>query len=392
MGRSFTNYPRGSMQRRDRLMNTLRGQPVDRPAVSFYEINGLDERADYPDPFNIYSHPSWAPLIELAREQTDRIVMRSVPLRDAMPDPLTELTTTETWYVEGTRYTRRTIRHGRHVFIAIDRRDPDVNTTWRIEHFLKGPDDLRAWLELPDPAFGGEPDTSGVLAAEAALGDSGIVMIDTADPMCVAADLFSMGDYTVAAATEPALFHRLLERYARLFWPKTEAIAAALPGRLWRIYGPEYASVPYLNPRFFREYVVRYDTPMVQAIQRHGGFARLHCHGRLKAILNDIASTGCVGLDPIEPPPQGDVELRYVREKYGDQMVLFGNLEASDLENLPTPEFEGRIRRAISEGTAGNGRGFVLMASSCPYGRVLSPPALANYRKMVEVVEEMRNE
>ena len=69
MGRSFTNYPRGPMQRRDRLMNTLRGQPVDRPAVSFYEINGLDERADDPDPFNIYSHPSWAPLIELARSR-----------------------------------------------------------------------------------------------------------------------------------------------------------------------------------------------------------------------------------------------------------------------------------------------------------------------------------
>ena len=64
-------------------------------------------------------------------------------------------------------------------------------------------------------------------------------------------------------------------------------------------------------------------------------------------------STGCVGLDPIEPPPQGDVELRYVREKYGEQMVLFGNLEASDLENLPTPEFEGRIRRAISRGHRG---------------------------------------
>ncbi len=350
------------MQRRDRLMNTLRGQPVDRPAVSFYEINGLDEKPDSADPFNIYSHPSWAPLIELAREQTDRIVMRSVPLRPppADPaghpagDPLAELTTTEMWYEDGTRYTRRTIRHGRRIFTAVDRRDPDVNTTWRIEHFLKGPEDLRAWLELPEPLqVNGEPDTSGVLAAEA------------------------------------ALFHRLLERYARILWPKTEAVAAALPGRLWRIYGPEYASVPYLNPRFFREYVVRYDTPMVQAIQRHGGFARLHCHGRLKAILDDIAATGCVGLDPIEPPPQGDVELRYVREKYGEQMVLFGNLEASDLENLPTPEFEGRIRRAIAEGAAGRGRGFVLMPSACPYGRVLSPLALANYRKIVEVVEAL---
>ncbi len=41
------------MTRRERLMATLRGDPVDRPAVSFYEINGLDENPDNPDPFNI---------------------------------------------------------------------------------------------------------------------------------------------------------------------------------------------------------------------------------------------------------------------------------------------------------------------------------------------------
>lgn len=373
-------------------MRTLQGRPVDRPPVSFYEINGLDERPDDPDPFNIYTHPSWAPLIELAAARSDRIVMRSVPMCGGPPDPLAGLTTVETWFEDGARYTRRTIRCSHHLFTATDRRDPDVNTVWRVEHFLKGPDDLRAWLELPAPQFGGEPNLTGVLTAEAALGDGGIVMIDTADPLCLAADLFAMADYTVAAATEPALFHRLLERFAAVLWPKTEAVAAAAPGRLWRIYGPEYASVPYLHPRFFREYVVRYDTPMVRAIQRHGGFARLHCHGRLKAILDDIAATGCDGLDPIEPPPQGDVELRYVRERYGRQMVLFGNLEASDIENLPTPEFEVKIRRAIAEGTAGQGRGFVLMPSSCPYGRVLSPLALANYRKMVEVAEEYHDE
>jgi len=376
------------MNRRERLMRTLAGQPVDRPPVSFYEINGLDERADDGDPFNIYAHPSWMPLIELAREKSDRIVMRSVPMHAASPDPLAALTTIETWLEEGARYTRRTIRAGRRVFTSVDRRDPDVNTVWRVEHFLKGPDDLRAWLELPAPVCDGRPETSGVLSAEEALGDSGIVMIDTPDPLCLAADLFSMADYTVVATTEPALFHRLLERFAAVLWPKTEAVAAALPGRLWRIYGPEYAAVPYLHPRFFREYVVRYDTPIVRAIQRTGGYARLHSHGRLKAVLDDIAATGCDGLDPIEPPPQGDVELREVCEKYGAQMVLFGNLEASDIENLPTSEFELKVRRALAEGTAGRGRGFVLMPSSCPYGRVLSRLALANYRRMVEIVEE----
>jgi uroporphyrinogen-III decarboxylase len=132
---------------------------------------------------------------------------------------------------------------------------------------------------------------------------------------------------------------------------------------------------------------VRYDEPMVKAIQRYGGFARIHSHGRLKLILDDIASTGCDGLDPIEPPPQGDMRLAEVRERYGQQMVLFGNLEASDIENLPAEEFREKVLCALDEGTRGSGRGFVLLPSSCPYGRVLSGQALQNYQIMVEVVD-----
>lgn len=376
------------MNRRARLIATLRGEPVDRPAVCFYELNGLDERPEDDDPFNIYTHPSWAPLIELTRERTDRIVMRSVPFRGVL-DPVDELTQTETWFENGSRYERRGVRCGGRRLTATTRRDPDVNTIWQIEHLLKDVDDLRAYLELPLAEQHGEPDCAGVLEAEGMLGDTGIVMIDTADPLCLAAGLFDMATYTVIAATEQRLFHRLLERFAAAVQPKTEAIARALPGRLWRIYGPEYASPPYLRPRLFREYVVRYDRPMVQAIQRHGGFARLHSHGRLRLILDDIASTGCDGLDPIEPPPQGDMALAEVRERYGQQMVLFGNLEASDIEILAADEFAGRVQRALVEGTHGTGRGFVLMPSSVPYGRVLPDQALKNFQAMVKAVERI---
>ncbi len=375
------------MNRRDRLMATLHGEPVDRPAVSFYEINGLDEQPGDPDPYNIYTHPSWKPLIDLAREKTDRIVMRNVPFLDTPPDPWAEITKIETWVDGGSLYRKRTLRFGKRELREITRRDPDVNTVWQIEPLFKGPADAELFLTLPAPQPGSRPDPGGVLAAEQALGDSGIVMIDTPDPLCIAASLFEMGEYTVVASTRPDLFHRLLEWFAAALLPQTEAIARALPGRLWRIYGPEYASAPYLHPSQFRDYAVRYDAPMVASIQRYGGFARIHSHGRLRAILDDIVSTGCTGLDPIEPPPQGDVELGYVRQKYGRQIVLFGNLELSDIEGLPVEEFAGKVRRALQEGTQGQGRGFVLMPSSCPYGRVLAARTLRNYEKMIELVE-----
>jgi hypothetical protein len=375
------------MNRRQRLMASIRGETVDRPPVSFYEINGLDEKPEDSDAFNIFNHPSWLPLIELAREQSDRIVMRAVPFAWAEPDPLEEHSTIESWQDEqGRLFQRRSIRTGKRLLTSLTRRDPEVNTVWTIEHLLKQVEDVKAFLEIPLPGLAGQPDPSGVLEAEQALGESGIVMIDTSDPLCEAAQLFPMADYTVMALSEPRLFHRLLERFAVRLQARTEATARALPGRLWRIYGPEYASPPYLPPKLFGEYVTRYDQPMVESIQRWGGYARIHSHGRLRQILDDIVATGCDGLDPIEPPPQGDVALSYVRQHYGKQLTLFGNLEASDIENLPTEEFRKKVEQALREGTEGEGRGFVLMPSACPYGRLLSRLALANYECMLAAV------
>jgi len=369
-------------------MATVRGLPVDRPPVCFYEINGYSEDPSDPDPFNIYSHPSWAPLIELARDRSDRIVMGGVPFVDAPVDPVAELTTIEEHSDgNGSLHTIRTIRAPGRVLRSCYRRDRDVNTYWATEHLIKDAGDLKAFLELPESAFGARPDVSRALEIEAALGDTGIFMVDTADPLCMVAGMCDMATFTVLAFTERDLIHRALERFARIMQPQTEAVAEALPGRLWRIFGPEYASPPYLPPSLFEEYVVRYDTPMVEAIHRHGGFARIHSHGNLRDILDHICATGCMGLDPVEPPPQGDVELAYVRERYGRQMVLFGNIEASDIVNLKPAEFGKKVARALDEGTRGDGRGFVLMPSACPYGRVLETQALKNYEKMVELTE-----
>jgi hypothetical protein len=97
-------------------------------------------------------------------------------------------------------------------------------------------------------------------------------MLDIPDPLCLAASLFDMATFTIIALTENQLFRALLDRFAQFLYKRTEIIAQALPDRLWRIYGPEYASEPYLPPRLFKEYVVDYDKPMIEAIQKNGGF------------------------------------------------------------------------------------------------------------------------
>ena len=384
------------MTRRERLMATLQGQPVDRPAVSFYEIGGWNILAscDDPDEFNVYNDPSWRALAELAEEQTDIIRMAGPiwkqgddldPARIAAPADSIGAVRNETWQEGHSRFGRTCMSCRDRELTSVTRRDAETMTTWTVEHLLKDVDDLKAYRELPEDVFDAELDVAAMEAREAELGEAGIVLIEMGDPICYAASLFSMGDYTVIAMTEPELFHRLLERFARTTQKQTEIIAREFPGRLWRICGSEYASEPYLPPSLYAEFVGRYTGPIVQAIEARGGCARIHSHGRLRGILPHIAAMGAGGLDPCEPPPQGDMELRELRQAVGKEMVLFGNIESTDLENLQPREFEKKVVTALTEGTTGEGRGFVLMPSSCPYGRSIAPHVLANYETMVRL-------
>ena len=67
--------------------------------------------------------------------------------------------------------------------------------------------------------------------------------------------------------------------------------------------------------------------------------------------------------------------------------MLFGNLEIADIESLPTPQFTEKVKRALNEGTAGTGRGFVLMPSAAPYGREVSALTMCNYETIIRLVE-----
>jgi hypothetical protein len=366
-------------------MATLRGEPVDRPAVNFYEIGGFQIDPSDPDEFNVYNDPSWQPLLQLAEEHTDLIRMRSPVTSRSHEVTVSHYTTTE--YVEdGCRFKRVTLEAGGKTLTSLTRRSPDVDTLWTIEHLLKSVDDLKAYLDAPDEIFAEKVDVAPLIEEDERLAERGIIMIDTEDPLCAAASLFSMADFTVVALTEQKLFHQLLEKLSRHIYTRTETTAKLFPGHLWRIYGPEFATEPYLPPHLFKEYVVRYTGPMVEMIQKHRGYARIHCHGRIRAVLDDIVGMNPTAIDPIEPPPQGDVELSEVRRRYGRELVLFGNIEFADIEHTEPAAFEMIVAKALEDGTASEGKGFVLMPSSAPISRTISPTIMKNYETMIRLV------
>ena len=383
------------MTRRERLTATLKGEAVDRPAVNFYEIGGFLVNPEDPDEYNIYNSPSWQPLLELAENHTDIIRMVS-PVRaqshlswDVSTNSgiRSQFVKEKVWEENNSRYTRQTFKTGNAELTSLTRRDKSLDTVWTIEPLLKSINDINLFLKLPDEIFDENFDIAHLEDEEIKLGDKGIVMVDTEDPICAVASLFDLESFTVFAYTEQELCHKLLEKHARYLHKRTETVAREFPGRLWRIYGPEYVTEPFLPSSFFADYVVKYTGPMVEAIKKHGGMVRIHSHGRIKNVADYFVQMGADATDPVEPPPNGDVDLIYMREKYGKQLVLFGNIEISDIENLGSDKFRKIVKQAIAEGTSGKGRGFVLTPTSAPYGRNISEQTLRNYQIMVEEAE-----
>jgi len=374
------------MTSRERLWAIHRGEPADRPAVSFYYVNGYNLKPDAGDPYCVQNDPSWQPLLKLGKERTDRIVY--LPMRFINRDkPIHE---SRSYTERGKLHTVNTFTVKDRTFISHFVRDPGVATGWQVQHLLKDAEDLRYWLKYVEEPDTFIPDVSKVLEAEEVLGENGIVYIWIPTPLCVAADYFSMADYLVVAMTEPALFHEILKRLADRMLKQVKAFAAALPGRAWSTFGPEYATEPYLPPSLFREYVNTYDQPMLDAIHAGGGVIRLHCHGRVNNVLDYINDMGYEGIDPVEPPMAGgDITLAEAKRRFKGNF-LAGNIEMSEIELLDETAFAQRVKTALSEGTDENGGGFILVPTSFPVDRVITPRIMRNHEIMAELTENYK--
>ena len=370
------------MTSKERLLSALKGEMVDRTAVNFYEIGGFQVDTGDMDPFNIYNADIWKELLYLAENETDVIRMR-YPDQIEKNHRYDEFFKTEVYIENGSRFTKTTLRIGSKKWFSLTRRDQGIDTVWTLKPLLEDEEDLKAYLSLPDEIFEVEYGSSVFFKEEKMTGDRGLVMVDTGDPLCEAASLFSFEDFTLMAFTQKKLFHKLLEKVSIPIYNKTKQISESFPGRLWRIYGPEYATEPYLPPSLFDEYVRGYTEPMVEMIHKHRGIVRLHSHGKIKNNLKSIVEMNVDAIDPVEPPPQGDVELEYVVKHFGRDLVLFGNVEIADIENMEPMEFERKTARSIEVGM--KAKGFVLMPSASPYGREISPLTFTNYKTMIRL-------
>jgi len=213
-------------------------------------------------------------------------------------------------------------------------------------------------------------------------------MVSVGDPICELAEAFEFGNFTVHAITDTDVIGAALDRLHQRY---TERLRRILTGPVenvvFRICGPEYATPPYLPPELFRCFVTRYDTEYIRMIREAGGFPRLHSHGKIGRVVDQIAEMAPDALDPIEPPPDGDISIAELKQAVGDHICLTGGIELKFLEAETAEYVESLVRRTMAAGKPG-GR-FILMPTAAPINIPLSPKTEANYRRFIETALEI---
>jgi uroporphyrinogen-III decarboxylase len=359
------------MNSRERLLRCMRHQPIDRVPISTYELVGWNETAWE------NQEPSYRKLMDTIRLYTDCIYMLN-PKEKKNPNPAQE---TIKWEVGESRYTKTLLHTNKGVLTSVQRKDWNIHTTWNLEHLLKDISDIDTYLSIPyePPQF----DMNAFHAEEANLGDKGVMMISIPDPICIAAELFEMSEFLVLAMTEPEKIKYFLDAlHERQIHELRSMLKYNVKDVLFRICGPEYATPPYLSPEYFYNYVTCYLIPICREIKAAGGISRIHCHGKVRKVIDQFAMTEAEGIDPVEPPPDGDIELSELKRLYGRRFCLFGNLELKELEISDRTRIDQLVKKAMED--AKEGSGFVLMPTAAPINVPLSCKAEGNYLQMIE--------
>ena len=367
------------MTSRERLLAAIKCQPTDRVPVSTYELVGHNSHA-----FE-NKEPSYKSLMDYIREKTDCVCMwdmssNNIAAQSSYPVPIGTKT------VRGTNYTDtfQTMHTPKGELTSARRVYDNLYTTWTTEHWCKSIEDVDKIMSIPY-----EPvtyDASDFARIKAEVGDNGIIMSSVCDPSDCVMFLHEFGESMVWAMTETEHFESVIEEMHRRNMINLENLLKTQVVDLYRICGMETVTPPYLPPSFFSRFVAPYLKEMTDLIHSYGGLVRLHSHGKIDMVLDDMLATGADSTDPCEAPPDGDISLKQLKERVQGRMCLFGNLQLKLLEAASPDEVRNTVSRCMED--AKKGGGYVIMPTAAPINVPLSPKTEENYRVFIDTALE----
>ena len=229
--------------------------------------------------------------------------------------------------------------------------------------------------DLPDPA---EPFTVDPSELEAIryvvkeLGDTHFIIgrsaIDGTFPF---QETVGIQEFLMRMVTDPAFVHRAIELYVTRSIAYLEAMLDAGCDAVMTTDDYSGNMGPFMGPKRFREFILPGITRQAAAVHARGGYFIKHTDGNVWSILDALVEAGIDGWHGIQP--RIGMDLRRLKERYGDKLCFFGGFNCETLIEGPPEKAQEEVRYAIQHAAPGGG---LVIAT----GNVLQPgTSLENY-------------
>ncbi|MFW6061014.1 MAG: uroporphyrinogen decarboxylase family protein [Phycisphaeraceae bacterium] len=310
-----------TLTRRQRLQKIFAGEVPDRPAVKLWGAA----------PGQHVKHPAYEPVRDTAVELADLTLPGASPFdlycgrhAERLTETREEPTDDPAWVHRiGTYHTPegplRTVSwhstRGRPGYVA--------------EHLLKEPEDIRKLLSMPYEPYPFDADC--YLAEDRRVGDAGIVIYGLSHAMYGLERMIGSENFALWSFDAENLMLEAMAVFAERIRAEAQRVIDAGLRPVFGWVGPELAIPPLMSVDHFRRYVYELDKPLIDMIHDAGGYVWVHCHGKMSPVIKLFAQMGVDVLNPIEPPPMGDVTLDEAFAMTGERMGLEGNIETHDL-------------------------------------------------------------
>lgn len=217
---------------------------------------------------------------------------------------------------------------------------------------------------------------------KAAVGDEVSVHEEVFSPFTHLMELFGYEEALMGLLTDPAKSHALLDRLTNA--SIAMGVAQARRGADAVLISSAFAGGGFISREMYREFVMPYERRLTDAIRPTGVPVYTHTCGRIGDRLELMAETGIDGLDTLDPPPLGNVELSDAKRALGDRLFIKGNMNSVALLDYKTKEQV--LAEAAERIRIGKPGGGYILSTACSVAPRVEPWKLELLTPLVEEI------
>jgi uroporphyrinogen-III decarboxylase len=206
------------------------------------------------------------------------------------------------------------------------------------------------------------------------------VHVEVFSPFTHLMELFGYEQALMALVDAPKLCHEALTIFTRNVLAQVQLYGEHRPDAI--LVSSAFAGAGFISRQMYREFVMPYEDEVFGAIRQAGCRSYVHTCGAIGDRLDLMAQTAVDGIDTLDPPPLGTVDLAKAKGEYGRRFFFKGNLDAvNEMLHADDATFQRAVEDRIRIGKPGSG---YILSSACSVAPHVQPERL---RRLTELAE-----